>query len=63
MKNPNINTKGTKNPNVKLTPEQVAEIRMLYQTGDYTLRKLAEQYKVCHTHIRRIAYEISWNTL
>lgn len=62
MKNPNINTKGTKNPNAKLKAEQVDAIRSLYQTGDYSLRKLAEMFSISHTQVRRIAYEISWST-
>ena len=63
MKNPNINTKGSKNPNVKLTEVQANDIRTMYQTGDYTLRKLGEMYKISHTQVRRIAYELSWSTL
>lgn len=52
---------GERSGTVKLTEEQVLEIRSLY--GTVSLRKLAKVYGVSHTAIRRAALGIKWTHL
>lgn len=42
------------NPSVKLTNNQVEEIRKLYETGNYTQVTLGDMFGVRQTHISRI---------
>lgn len=49
-----INTKGEKNPNVKLTDQQVDEIKLLRYTTKASYRALAAAYSCSHTQIKRI---------
>jgi hypothetical protein len=44
----------------KLTDEKVKEIRNLYKSGEYALRKLAEMYSVGYSTIRDIVVGKSW---
>ena len=44
----------------KLTEEQVAEIRRLYATGQYTQRKLGFMYGVAQCHISAITRGHLW---
>lgn len=54
-KRPNaIDVKGQKNPNVKLTDEDVDQIRQLSYFSKLSLRTLSSLYGVSHTQIRRI---------
>ena len=48
------NNKGAKNPNVRLTDDQVREIREKWSVGGITQTKLAEEYKVNQTQISKI---------
>lgn len=45
---------GSKNGNSKLTEKAVLEIRELYQSGDYTISKLADMYNCGWTTISHI---------
>ncbi len=45
------NQDGQKNPNAKLSDKQVAEIRLVYAAGGYTLKDLAGKYGVTFQHI------------
>lgn len=49
-----IDVKGMKNPNVKLTDDQVDQIRQLSYFSKLSLRTLSTIYGVSHTQIRRI---------
>lgn len=44
---------GISKKDAKLTDEKVKEIRLLYKTGKYTHRKLAEIYEIDHSNITR----------
>lgn len=44
----------------KLTAKDVAEIRRLYATGNYTQSRLAKEYKVRPSHISRIVARDVW---
>jgi len=56
----NIRAKGEHNGNVKLTKEQVLEIRKLYLTGNYTQQRLADMFGVSQVQIGRIINNKSW---
>ena len=43
-----------RNGNVKLTDEEVIEIRKKYKTGEYTQQRLADEYGVHRSNIGRI---------
>jgi hypothetical protein len=43
-----------KNPNVKLTDQQVNEIKLLRYTSKLSYRNLAVAYNCSHTQIKRI---------
>ena len=43
-----------KNPNVKLTDQQVNEIKLLRYTNKLSYRNLAAAYNCSHTQIKRI---------
>jgi hypothetical protein len=49
-----INNKGEKNPNVKLTDQQVNEIKLLRHKSKFSYRTLAVAYNCSHTQIKRI---------
>lgn len=49
-----IDQYGQKNPAVKITDNEVAQIRLAYFQGGYTQQKLAERFGVKHQHISRI---------
>jgi DNA invertase Pin-like site-specific DNA recombinase len=49
-----INNKGEKNPNVKLTDQQVNEIKLLRYKLKYSYRTLAATYGCSHTQVKRI---------
>lgn len=46
---------------VKLTKEQVLEIRYKYSLGNTSTRKLANEYKIHNTTISRIIHRKYWN--
>ena len=48
------NPRGLDNPNAKLSDEQVAEIRTMYDTGNYTQKELGEMFNVGQTTISEI---------
>ena len=45
---------GSKNPNGKLSPDEVIELRKMYATGKYTHKDLAEIFKVNQSNISKI---------
>lgn len=47
---------GEENPSAKLTDEQVAEIRQLYATGEYSQRALALRFGVSQAAIYQIVH-------
>jgi hypothetical protein len=49
-----IDQYGQKNPAVKLTDREVAQIRMAYVDGRYTMKELAKRFKVTFQTISRI---------
>ena len=53
-KDHNIDNRGMKNPNVKLTDQQVNEIKLLRYTSKLSYRNLAVSYNCSHTQIKRI---------
>lgn len=53
--------KGAKNPNVKLSPKAVAELRTLYASGAYTQQALGLAYGVEQAHVSRIVRKTSWS--
>jgi DNA-binding transcriptional regulator YiaG len=53
-KDHNIDNKGMKNPNVKLTDEQVNQIKLLRYASKLSYRVLATAYNCSHTQIKRI---------
>ena len=53
-KDHNIDNRGMKNPNVKLTDQQVNEIKLLRYTNKLSYRILAAAYNCSHTQIKRI---------
>lgn len=52
---------GIKNPNAKLTTEQIKEIRALYATGQYKQVELAARFGVIQPHISRIIRKEAWS--
>jgi DNA-binding MarR family transcriptional regulator len=59
-KHRDANRNGPHNPNVKLTPAQVAEIRLLYATGDWSQTDLAKEYGVKQPQISRLVRGVSY---
>jgi hypothetical protein len=55
--------RGEKNPNARLTAEQVLEIRRLWATGDYTQFQLADMFHVTQGTISHIVVRRSWKNL
>jgi len=53
-------TNNRKQSNVKLSMERAREIRKKYKTGDYTHRRLGEEYGVGHSTIGSILRNITW---
>lgn len=53
--------KGESNPNAKLSPEDVEEIRRLLDTKEYTQKQIAEMFGVKQTAISRIKRGVSWS--
>ena len=51
---------GEENPSSKLTWEIVNEIRILYQTGNTSLRKLAKKYEVSNITIENVIKYRTW---
>lgn len=49
-----VNQYGEKNPSVKLTDGQVAQIRLAYAKGGYTMERLAERFEVAFQTISDI---------
>lgn len=49
-----LDQSGQRNPNAKLTNKQVAEIRLVYATEDYTQEQLAKKYDVSFQCISKI---------
>lgn len=45
---------GQKNPSVKLTDNQVAQIRLAYERGGYTQAQLAKRFNVSHQAVSKI---------
>lgn len=56
-------TKGSKNPNVKLTENDVREIRKLYKTKKYTFADLGKMYGVCYNNISSIVKYKIWKEI
>lgn len=56
-----IGSLGIKNGNVKLTEEQVLEIRKLYETKQKTSKELRELFNVSKSTITYIVSRKSWN--
>lgn len=54
MKKINCDFKGVKNGNAKLNDDQVAAIRAMWTTEQFTLRTLGDLFGVSHSQIRRI---------
>jgi len=63
MINKNRSLVGEKNPSVKLTKEQVLEIRNKYIPNKTTMQEIADQYNVSKQAIYRIVRKISWKHL
>lgn len=55
-----LNKKGSAHPQVKLTDEQVLEIRKKYIPRVYTTIRLAKEYNVTHQHIFCIIKRTTW---
>jgi len=53
--------KGTANPNVRLTPKQVDQIRRVYAKGAVTQQTLAAEYGVSQVQISNIIRGRSWS--
>jgi hypothetical protein len=49
-----IDNRGMKNPNVKLTDQQVNEIKLIRYSTKVSYRTLAVAYDCSHTQIKRI---------
>lgn len=52
--------KGSEHPRAKLTDDLVREIRVLYSTGQYTMRVLAKRFGVVCSHISNIVNRKNW---
>lgn len=53
---------GKKNPNAKVTPEQVKKIRSLYNEG-WTREELSKRYNIGTTGIKKICLGYTWKHL
>ncbi len=60
LKGRNANRQGENNTDVKLTEQQVLEIRRQHALGLFTLRMLAQDYKVSSATIRLIVRRKRW---
>jgi transposase-like protein len=60
MKDRNADRRGEQNPNRKLSPEQVAEIRARYRAGE-TQTSLAKEFGVIQPHVSRIVRGEAWS--
>lgn len=58
-----MNLKGSNHPNVKITKEQVLEIRSLYASGKYTYKQISVNYNVGKRHICDIVNKVCWSWL
>lgn len=54
---------GEKNPNSKLTEDQVQEIRGLYKTGSFTMIQLAEKFGMSRRSISAVINKERWKHL
>lgn len=54
---------GIMHPMVKLTEDQVREIRKLYSTGQFSQRKLGRMFSISQTQIKDIVKRKSWSHL
>ena len=54
---------GSKNGNSKLTEEDVIQIRKMYESGNYTVSKLAELYNCGWTTISHIIKHETWKNV
>jgi len=52
---------GSKNPNAKLTDQQVNEIRILLDNKSIKQKDIADKYDVHTTTIQRISYNVGWH--
>lgn len=52
--------RGSLNGNAKLTEEQVASVREMYQNGCWTQQELADEFEVCANTIWNIINRASW---
>lgn len=59
-KNRQAKMKGENHPSVKLTHEQVREIRELYSKFDWSTRSLAKQYNVTQANVWYIVKNKTW---
>ena len=53
-------TKGENNPRAKLNWNDVNEIRVLYELGEFNQKQLAEKFLVAPTQISNIILNKSW---
>jgi hypothetical protein len=61
LKGRNGDIKGMKNPNHKLTIEQIYEIKRLYNSKKYTQRELGKLFGTHYNNIWKIINNKSWN--
>lgn len=54
---------GSGNPNSKLTEEIVIEIRSLFDTGNYTKKKLSDMYGINPPAIYKIINKLTWKNI
>jgi hypothetical protein len=52
---------GERNPNSKLTSDDVADLRSLYGEGGVSTRALGRRYGISHTQVRDILHGRSWS--
>jgi len=55
--------RGEKNPNAKLTDEQVIALRQRYATGGVTAAQLAREYGVSQAMVGLIIHRRNWKHL
>lgn len=56
-------TRGEKHGNVKLTKDKVIEIRILYESKEFTENELAKKYRVTRSAINHILRRTRWSWL
>lgn len=51
---------GEDKPNHVLTVQDALDIRRLYESGCYTMKELAVEFRVCHSTISGIIHRRTW---